>query len=285
MLFPEKHTINHIHGIWHYKLLLLYVIKLIFGAPYVVTIHGMLNPWALQQKRIKKKIFLRLVKLVLNRAATIIVNTDIEKNIVQDLLPEAPICVIENYINISKVNGRFDIDSNSIIYVGRFHPTKNLENLICAVAGLDINLKLYGYGSSKYTSKLSLLAKDYDNIEICEPIYGINKFDLLREAAGVILPSINEGFPMLILECWSVSELMIMNRNSNLNDAFGAGAALDCGESQSDLRRFFEYFEGLDVQKRVMIRQTGHQYVSRHYSKEVVLTKYRQKFCEIARNS
>ena len=284
LLFPQKNTLNHLHGIWHQRIIFLYMINLIFGIPYVVTVHGMLNPWALRQKKMKKSFFMPILKVVLSRAAAIVVNTEAEKKIVRRLMPKARINVIENYVNIPRRQNKMDTSSKLLVYVGRFHPTKNLENLIMAVRNLDVDLKLHGYGESEYTLKLHRLSRQFDNIEICAPIYGQEKFDLLRRAAGVVLPSVNEGFPMLALECWSVCGLLIMNKNSNLDHAFEAGAALDCGESELELRKFFQYFLGISEQKRIVTREIGYKFASEQYSKQAVLEKYNRMFLEIIKD-
>ncbi|MEO6437148.1 MAG: glycosyltransferase, partial [Tepidisphaeraceae bacterium] len=64
--------IVHAHGLWEDVQHHAARIARSLGRPYVITPHGMLTPWSLGQKRLKKFIYLALrLRKTLNRAAAL----------------------------------------------------------------------------------------------------------------------------------------------------------------------------------------------------------------------
>ena len=55
-LLIKNVDIIHIHGIWNFLNTVIGIISIIKKKPYIISPQGMLEPWALEQKPIKKKI-------------------------------------------------------------------------------------------------------------------------------------------------------------------------------------------------------------------------------------
>ena len=53
-------SIVHLHGVWEPLLRFAGVVAVQEGTPYVLCAHGMLDPWSLSQRRLKKKLALML---------------------------------------------------------------------------------------------------------------------------------------------------------------------------------------------------------------------------------
>ncbi len=58
----KSYDLVHVHGIFSYMNLVVYQTYKINGIPYVVSTHGMLEPWALAHKAWKKKIYYTLIE-------------------------------------------------------------------------------------------------------------------------------------------------------------------------------------------------------------------------------
>jgi glycosyltransferase involved in cell wall biosynthesis len=58
------------------------------------------------------------------------------------------------------------------------------------------------------------------------PLFGEEKDAAYRCASGVILPSLSEGLPMVVLEAWSYSLPVLMTPECNLPEGYAAGAAI-----------------------------------------------------------
>ena len=79
-LFLFKPDIVHIHGCWRPILLIVFLIAKIKGIKITISPHGMLDPYSMNQKKIKKLIAWHLYqKYIFVHSDLIIVNSNLEK--------------------------------------------------------------------------------------------------------------------------------------------------------------------------------------------------------------
>lgn len=286
--------INHLHGIWTVKLFWLATTKIFFKIPFVVTVHGMLNPWALNHKRLKKKLFLPLVKYCLNQANGIICNTDVERSIVESHC-KVKIKTVPNFVSLYSdeiENIQASKIENKFISVGRYHPTKNLKNLIMALqefnyarTGADkYILELYGFGEAAYTAELKEMLsklKIENHVRICGPLYGREKYQALKSARAVFIPSLNEGFPMVCLEAGINKSLICMSSACNLDVYFEKNAAINCGLTIASIGSCMNKVDKLSEEKNVEMRAAAGKLTCEKYSAEVVLEQYKSYYTTI----
>ena len=88
--FLEEHVQNYnivwIHAIWlsHSYFSSKYCLR--YNIPYVISLHGLLEPYSIKQKYLKKKIYWHIIeKKVFNSAVAIHCLTNIEQNNVQNI--------------------------------------------------------------------------------------------------------------------------------------------------------------------------------------------------------
>ena len=113
------------------------------------------------------------------------------------LIPN-PILQKENYKLPLYIN-------KSLIFMGRFHPIKNLDLLVKSFINSNLNStwKLYIYGlpdDYKYEQKILSLSKDYKNIIFKKPVFGKKKQEVISKAWGNILLSQSEVLSLSVLE-------------------------------------------------------------------------------------
>ena len=130
----------HVHGLWSSSNRLIALHR---NKPTVITPHGMLDPWALAQSRHRKRLaWLVFEKGNLCRAGAVQALNSIEAQAIRDQLPSVPIAVIPNGVELPS-----DLDSSQpappwvgvipsgapvLLYIGRFHSKKGLEQLLQA---------------------------------------------------------------------------------------------------------------------------------------------------------
>ena len=212
-LKSQEIDILHGHGIWQYASNKMSRFAQKNSIPYIITIRGMLEPWALKQKRIKKKIALLVYQKKNIRMATVIHATaDMEAEHLRNLGFKNPIAIIPNGINIEQYPKDYPIKSTSpkkILFLSRIHKKKGIENLIEAWKLIDIVKKknwiieIVGNGDASYIQKLTKMITNYklsDQILIKKPIYGIEKIKTYRDASLFILPTFSENFGVVIAE-------------------------------------------------------------------------------------
>lgn len=195
------------------------------GVPHVVrTVHGLSEPlrgWA----RIKGCFYGKLDKLALVWLTDRIIG--VSRKIVESLeelgVRRSKIRCIHNGIDVNRLIAVKDaretrndlgIDPNTIVIgtVGRLMPVKGQEYLIRAakIMGRDRAAKFLIVGTGPLKDDLAALAR---NLGIEADVLFLGQrddiYDLINAMDIFILPSIDEGIPMVILEAMSLSKPII----------------------------------------------------------------------------
>jgi len=228
----------HIHGLWMYPSVA--AIRWSHRSkPYVVSPHGMLDPWALRNSRWKKRISAALYEdRHLREAACLHALNHSEAEAMRGYGLKNPICVIPNGVELPAAPEANSSKSEhrNLLYLGRLHPKKGLPLLVeawCRVQQMakepGWRLIIAGWDQHGHQSELQSLAAKLQkgsSIDFVGPQFGEAKSDLFREASAFILPSLSEGLPVSILEAWSWRLPVLMTTSCNLPEGLKAGAAI-----------------------------------------------------------
>lgn len=214
------HTdVFHLHGVWNAILLTVARCAKAADAPYVVMPHGMLDPWALGQKKLKKRIALALgYRAMLNHAAFIHALNDDEAAPIAALGVRAPVRVIPNGVFLDEIDttaprSAFATahpalrDRPYLLFLSRLHYKKGLDYLADAFAIVaprlpEVQLVVAGpdEGALPDFQERIRAASLQDRVHVVGPIYGPEKFAAITGAACFCLPSRAEGFSIAITE-------------------------------------------------------------------------------------
>lgn len=244
MLADAELDLLHLHGIWMYPSRAGTLWARATGRPYVISPHGMLDPWITARGRWKKALARagyeraswaaasRFHALTAREAADIARESGRADSIV---IPNAG-------PDSGPVGAR--ARGPEIFYIGRIHPKKNIAALIAGWEQLaegdalppHARLTIAGWGDAEDVAALrDRLSAAPPSIEFIGPCFGEDKARRLAEARFVILPSLSEGLPMVALEAWAAGAPVLMTQECNLPEGFAAGAALDCGYSPASI--------------------------------------------------
>ena len=210
----SKFDIFHINGVWEFFVHKMVLLAKNNNIPYVISPHGMLEEWSLNQGKIKKKIAMFLYqKKDLVQSACIHVTALSEMESVRKLGFKNPVAVIPNGIDVSafpNVENRKINSFKTLLFLSRIHPKKGIENLILAWSELDHpkkknwQIKIIGNGEFNYVQKLK---KEIDNknlsdiIKILPPVFcNEKKIEIFRKADVFVLPTFSENFGIVIAE-------------------------------------------------------------------------------------
>lgn len=113
------------------------------------------------------------------------------------------------------------------VYISNYLVDKGIIDLLQVFTRLmesypDITLKTYGAFSDP-TLKQTILTYAGPRIQINGPISGIKKFRVLEQSDCLILPSWNEGQPIVLLEAMSVGTPVIATKVGLIPDLLGSG--------------------------------------------------------------
>jgi glycosyltransferase involved in cell wall biosynthesis len=282
-------AILHLHGIWQYPSIAGQMWQRQTGRPYIVSPHGMLEDWILNRGRAKKW----LAKLVyeksnLTRASLVHALTGAEAGQAVRFAPGAKTIVIPNGIEIAGLYDRPAPDPY-VLYLGRFHPKKNLQTAIEAWGALGdergtCRFSIAGWGDDadlvETTKRIEALGPNA-GIDYLGPIYGQEKQHLLAGARFVLLPSLSEGLPMTILEAWAEGVPALMSSYCNLPEGFAAGAALDCGTTVDTIHAALARALAMKPEDRRTMSESARELATRKFLMAVVTETWVQTYREL----
>ena len=248
----------HIHGMWMYPSHLALRWGKKYKRPYLVSPHGMLDPWALKNSSWKKAVANVLFQREnLERAACLRSLCASETQSMRLLGLRQPVCQIPNGVDLPQPGPAGpapwakDLKPGSrVLYtLGRMHPKKGLPALIEAFSRVqkagakgsqDWVLVLAGWDQLGHEEHLKDLVKARgmgQKILFPGPLFGQAKADAFRASEAFILPSFSEGLPVAVLEAWSYGLPVLMTPECNLPEGFAKGAAVQVSTDADSLEK------------------------------------------------
>lgn len=214
------------------------------GKPAVTYTHGVLSPWALAFKPVRKRIHWALIgRRILEDSAAIVALARRESAEIESLGLRTPIEVIPNGATIPAEDHPFSRSELSdrlpelgerryVLFLGRLHWKKGLDLLLPAIGRLrsefpDVVLVLAGPVDPTYAATVRELLQVHagDRVVMTGAVNGELKLLLLRFADVFVLPSYSEGLPVAVLEAIANSRPVVITEMCNLPEvkAWGAG--------------------------------------------------------------
>ncbi len=179
------------------------------GKPLIVSPRGTFSPAALAISPLKKKIFWALAQGPAVRAARVLhATSEQEYADIRAYGLKQPVFIVPNGIDVPAARPHLKCGNRRrLLFLGRVHPIKGLENLIAAWARIgprfpEWDLRLVGPGPDDYVASLQKLAADLaaPNVAFAGAVYGDAKNDEYAAADLYVLPSFSENFGMSVAE-------------------------------------------------------------------------------------
>lgn len=249
--------IVHLHAIW--EPMTLGVSKIVRKAnkPYVISLRGMLDDWCMEQRRLKKLIYLKLGATdMLNSAAAIHSTAEGELAQSKKWFPKAPGVVIPNLLNLTpyetmpgkdiarKKFPMFDTGDPVLLYLSRLHYKKGVEHLIEAIkilkdSGSPHRLIVAGDGDKAYETKLKDLTTQLglnDYVAFVGLVVGDEKLSLYQAADLFVLPTSQENFGFVLYESLAAGTPLVTTKGVDTWPELESQAqAVICDQEKNDL--------------------------------------------------
>ena len=224
-LQDNQYDFFHIHGIWMYPQYIASKIAFNNKTPYLITPHGMLEPWLWENGTLKKKLYFNfMIKKYFTNANVLHAITPDEKENLHKLFKHKNIEVIPNSISYTEIES-FSIKKHTrekyILFVGRLDPKKGIDLLIRAFANVNpknVKLKIAG-PKNYYQHELIKLAKDLDiesKVEFLGMVSGGEKYQFYKDAWVFVAPSYSEVVGMVNLEAGILETPVITTHQTGL---------------------------------------------------------------------
>jgi poly(glycerol-phosphate) alpha-glucosyltransferase len=285
----------HSHALWTYNSILLTRWAQRRRRPYMISLQGLLEPWALQNSGWKKRLALLLYeRRSLAGAACLQATAAAEIRSVRELGLRQPVCVIPNGVDLPDLAAPPPAVKNpgarrTLLFLGRLHPKKGLPNLLHAWAATkarggaaaEWTLKIAGWDQGGHEEKLKRLASrlglawrdagprettSRDDVIFAGPQFGIDRDACYRQCDGFVLPSFSEGLPVAVLEAWSYARPVLLTPGCNLPEGLAARAAWTMEPHPDDIARALGEFFRTSEDERAMTGQRGRRLVEERFT-------------------
>jgi glycosyltransferase involved in cell wall biosynthesis len=292
-LMARQSDVVHLHGLWmHPSADVLAWSR--SGGRYLVSSHGMLDPWAVARSALKKRLVRKWYEdRMLQGAACLHALNYSEVQAMRAFGLKNPICTIPNGVSLPDLQQpappppwaeKAAADGPVMLFLGRLHPKKNVHGLIEAMARVKAagglngwTLAIAGWDQGGYGERLRKNAAECGlgrEVIFLGALYGAERDAALRNASAFILPSFSEGLPMAVLEAWAHEKPVAMTPACNLEEGYEVGAALEIPTDPDALAANLKDLFALPAKKLREIGTRGREHAQARFSWPVVAKQF-----------
>lgn len=232
--------IVHIHGLWQEIEHQAAYISRQQRKPYLISPHGMLDPWCLSQSRLRKKAYmLWRQRKDLDAARALHFTTPTELELVSPLKLQPETIVETNGLDLSEFEllpgkeefrDRFPLVGGRriVLFLSRLHHKKGLELLIPAFALChqpEMVLVLAGPCDESYLLQLKSLTRQHgveNQVVFTGMLHGRERIAALVAAELFVLPSYQENFGLVVAESLAAGTAVVISDQVNIHEQISA---------------------------------------------------------------
>jgi glycosyltransferase involved in cell wall biosynthesis len=207
-------SLVHLHGIWDAASLAL--IQEARRVPLVISPRGMLEPWALRQRRLKKAMAMRLWQhSLLTEAQLLHATSEMECEGFRRIGLRNPVAIIPNGIDVPddpaalRGTGSARSGRRRCVFLSRLHPKKGLPLLLAAwqqVRPAGWSLAIAGNAELGHDVEVRDIIRrlQLDEVSLVGDLRGEEKWRFLADADLFVLPSHSENFGIAVAEAMAM---------------------------------------------------------------------------------
>lgn len=278
-----------INSLWRYQSYVGSRALCAAAKPYIVFAHGTIAQMAFDSpgKRFRKEIFWSAVERnVIADSAGAIYSSEQERLLSEQVMKGALTSHAIVPLGIPSpppALGSGPSHAESILYLGRLHPCKNLGLLVRAVgelrqSGIDLRLTIAGPDEGGHRAYLAGLTKECgveENVTFWGPAFGNSKWDLIRRSGLCALPSVYDSFGLSAVEALACGVPVLLSENTGVaNMLRGSGSAMICAPDLGQLTRTLRAWATMPQSDRT--RMGGHALAA--YEEKFTLGAYAKAF-------
>jgi len=248
----ESANICHVHGLWEAHSLAVRRLAKQMGKPVVSSVHGMLEPWEMANKRLKKSIYSQfLERPSLDGSLCLRALSEREVEDYRRFGVRRPIAIVPNGIGALdpvETSILFETfpqlsDKSIVLFLGRIHHKKGVLNLLQAwktVASKreDAHLLIAGPDYAGTVARAKQIVSELrleNSVTLTSVVSGRMKLAALSAAKYFCLPSFSEGFSVAVLEALSIGLPAIVTPKCNIPSVASAGAGVSTSNDPAAL--------------------------------------------------
>ena len=238
----EEVDVVHNHSLWMMPNIYPGWVTRGSKACLVVSPRGTLSDWALNHSHHKKRImWLMLQRSAISHAACFHATAESEYEDIRRAGFRKPVSIIPNGISVPSApldSPRSQGYPRRLLFLGRIHPIKGLENLLFAWSAVeqrfpDWELEIVGPDNGGYLTRLQALHRELrlSHVHFRMPAFGAQKWQAYQSAELYVLPTYSENFAMTVAESLAAGTPAIVTKGAPWQglEAHQAGWWIDIG--------------------------------------------------------
>ncbi len=276
----SEDSIFHAHGVWMHAQYTTARTAHKKGIPFIVSPHGMYQPWLWNNGTFKKKLYFKLFsKSAFAKADYVHAITPDEEIHLRQLFPDTKTVCIPNAIKITEPPARSIQGRPYLLFLGRLHYIKGLELLMEVFSQLqDLDFDLYIAGTqNEYSDRLKSKYPDA-RIKFLGAVRGNEKSQLYRNAHVFIAPSYSEVVGMVNLEAAAMETPVITTHQTGLLPGWNERGGLLINPEQKELIKAIRSATSWTEETRRDRGRELRKFVQEEYSWEVIGEKWKQLY-------
>jgi glycosyltransferase involved in cell wall biosynthesis len=214
--------IVHTHGMWMMPNIYAGWVAKKWKLPLIVAPRGTLTEYSMASGSWVKKIFWPLIQRpVLESVTCFHATCESEVTDIRRLGFRQPVAVIPNGIDEIPTGPPSVDPMRTILYLGRIHPEKGVDNLIRAWAlvekeAVGWRLRIAGYGDAQYIDQVKRLCSllGVERCEVLGPVYGERKIKAYQDCDIYALFSMGDNFAVTVAEAMMVGRPVICTKGA-----------------------------------------------------------------------
>lgn len=221
--------------------------KPVFWSP-----RGALQEWHASPKRRVKKVWDLACRKIAASNTTIVAASSLESGAARVKFATLQTIQIENGVEVKQEVQHVTGEALRILFLGRVHPIKGLENLIraCALLGeVAWELAVAGPGDQAYTDSLKLLVQDLGiaaRVRFIGEVAEEEKDRVFSASDILVLPSYSENFGLVVAEALAHEVPVIASKGTPWGELEKRNCGLWCENDAQSLATALRKMAALD---------------------------------------
>ena len=254
------------------------LICIYYRIPFSIAPRGELEPGAYRfGNKLKDLINILFLKKLMSKARFVLVTSEQEANYSRPYFPQKMAFeIVPNFMDFEghKTWSKAISKRRDILYLGRIHPKKGIENLINAFNLLDSeilgshHLLIVGGGDEDYTKRLKERASSSERADLIHFLghrTGEEKSQIYGAAKVMVLPSFSENFGNVVVEALFQSTPVIASRYTPWGGLETAGCGSWVDNDPKSLAMALESILSLDEKAYSLMTEVSRRFVTENY--------------------